>query len=178
MDADLRRPTLHRRLGLSNQVGFTSVVSGIASLTEALHPTGIPNLFVLTSGPLPPNPPELLDSQAGRSLFRQIAETSDFVVVDSPPALVMADAQIVCTMMDAVVLVVSSIEAHKRELARTTALVQQTGAKVLGLVLTKVQSHGSHGYGYYKYSNYASYFEASPDDDQPDQPNPSSRQSR
>jgi receptor protein-tyrosine kinase len=94
VDADLRRPSSHKLLGLSNKFGFTSVVAGTRTLEDALQDTTTPNLRVLTSGPTPPNPPEFLNSKAARSLLREIRDMADIVIIDTPPGLVMADAQI------------------------------------------------------------------------------------
>ncbi len=156
VDCDLRRPSLHRLMRLSNRIGFTSVVTGLATLDEALQDTPIPGLRVLTSGPLPPNPPELLHSQAGRACIRKLAELADFVVIDSPPALSMADAQFVASMVDGVLLVVSAQEAGKREVARTRQILAQTGTKLLGVVLNKVSLDFGSYYGY-KYRYYGDY---------------------
>jgi succinoglycan biosynthesis transport protein ExoP len=158
IDADLRRPALHRIFGLSNETGFTSVVAGLSPLEEAFQETKIPGLRVLTSGPPPINPPELLSSQAGRACLQQTMEQADFVVLDSPPALVMADAHILSTVADGVLLVVSSKEAGKREIIQTRRLLAQTGAKMLGIVLNKVTPDVDGLYGYYGY--YADYMDA------------------
>lgn len=163
VDCDLRRPTLHRRLQLSNRIGFTNVVTGEVSLEEALQETVIPGLRVLTSGPQPPNPPELLHSQAGRECIRKLKQAADFVVIDSPPALAMADAQFVSSMVDGVLMVISAQEAGRREITRTRNLLAQTGTKLLGVVLNKVTSDFGNYYDY-KYRYYNSYFNA---DNQP-----------
>lgn len=149
LDVDLRRPTLHTFFGLPNRIGFTNLVAGTATLEDALQATAIPNLFLLTSGPIPPNPPELLNSKAARAVMAKLDEESDLLIVDTPPALVMADAQIVASMTDAALLIVSMQEAGKREIARTSQALAQTGTHVLGAVLNKA-SEDSHGY----YSNY------------------------
>ncbi len=153
VDCDLRRPSLHRLFALPNRVGFTSVVAGQSSLEDALQETKIPGLFVLTSGPVPPNPPEVLNSKAGRAVFTQVAQQADFAVLDTPPALVMADAQIVASIADAAMLVISFKEAGKREIARTSELISQTGTKVLGSVLNKLTDEVDGYYGYYGYKN-------------------------
>ncbi len=151
LDADLRRPTLHTFFDLPNRVGFTNLVAGTFTLEEALHATPIPNLFLLTSGPVPPNPPELLNSKAARAVIAKIGEECDLLIVDTPPALVMADAQIMASMTDGVLLVVSMQEAGKREIARTSQLLTHTGTQVLGAVLNKATAE-TMGYG--SYSNY------------------------
>lgn len=157
VDCDLRRPKLHTLFGINNRFGFTSVAAGQKTLEQALRETPIPNLRVLTSGPMPPNPPELLDSRTGRSVLRQAVEAADFVVFDTPPSLVMTDAQIVATQADGVLLVVSAAEAGKREIERTILSMKRTGARPLGVVLNKITVEDSGGYGYYGYKSYGEY---------------------
>jgi capsular exopolysaccharide synthesis family protein len=154
VDCDLRRPTLHRLIGVPNKVGFTNLVSGSATLEEVLTETKIPRMRVVTSGPIPPNPPELLSSKAARAALNQIAEHAEMVIIDCPPALAMADAQIVASMSDAVIMVVSGKDAGKHEIARTSDLLFQTGARFLGVILTKITSDFN---GYQKYEHYGAY---------------------
>ncbi|HVF10794.1 MAG TPA: polysaccharide biosynthesis tyrosine autokinase, partial [Abditibacteriaceae bacterium] len=149
VDCDLRRPSLHRVFEIANKVGFTSVLAGSSSLAEALQETKVPGLYVLTSGPIPPNPTEMLNSKAGRQCFTQIMEQADFTVLDSPPALAMADAQIVASVADAVLLVISCTDTGKRHIARTSELLSQTGAKFLGTVLSKMPANDYRRYQYY-----------------------------
>ena len=156
VDCDLRRPTVHKLFGLSNTMGFSNVAAGMVPLHEALQDTSVPGLRVLTSGPIPPNPPELLDSRAGRRTLQAVVGLSDFAVFDCPPSLLLTDAQIVATAADAVLLVVSSDEANKRDIARTSRLVAQAGTKMLGVLFNKV-AESTGRYGYYKYGKYASY---------------------
>lgn len=153
VDADLRRPSLHRMFGLSNTVGFTNVVAGTISIEDALQETEVPNLRVLTSGPIPPNPPELLNSKAGRACLERARQMSDFLIIDTPPALVMADARIVASIAGAVLLVISVQEAGGHEIARTSDQLAQSGAHVLGVVLNKLTHENGGYYGYYGYKN-------------------------
>lgn len=169
VDCDLRRPSVHRLLGLPNKVGYTSVVSGACSLEEALQETNIPNLRVLSSGPVPPDSFALLKSRAGQACFKQIFEHADFVVLDTPPALIMADAQLVASVADAVLLVVSSKEAAKRDIARTRDLLAQTGAGLLGVVFNKASDGAGGYYDYYKYRYYSHYFTTDEADGKNDQ---------
>ena len=156
VDCDLRRPTVHKLFGLSNSVGFSSVAAGMTTLDDAIQATSVEGLFVLTSGPIPPNSPELLDSRSGRRVLKAVIERCDFAVFDCPPALILTDAQIVATAADAVLLVVSANEAHKRDVARTSRLMSQSGAKMLGVLFNKVTERAGR-YGYYKYGKYANY---------------------
>jgi polysaccharide biosynthesis transport protein len=159
VDCDLRRPSVDRQLKLPNKVGFTSVVTGACSLQDALQETAVPGLRVLTSGPTPPNPFHMLNSRAARSLLRQLRNEADFVVIDTPPALGMADAQLIATTADAILLVVSTQGAKKHEIARTRDLLSQTGVEMLGTILNRVKTgfggYYGYGYSYYQYGAYA-----------------------
>ncbi len=146
VDTDLRRPTAHRNMKVSNQSGFTSVVTGQKSLHDALQNTEMANLRVLTSGPIPPNPFELLESQASRACFQELSELADFIVVDTPPVLAVADTQVVAAIADGVLIVISCKEAGKREIARTRDLLAQTGTHLVGTVLNKVPVGGLTSY--------------------------------
>ena len=155
VDCDLRRPVAHKLMQLSNRLGFTSVVSGKVSLSEALQETKIPGLRVLTSGPIPPNPYLLLHSRGSRELLEQLREEADFIVIDTPPALGMADAQLLATSADAILLVVSTKGAKKHEISRTRDLLGQTNVDVLGTILNRVESTYGGFYGQKSYGAYA-----------------------
>lgn len=165
VDCDLRRPSIHRIFGLDGKVGLSNVVSGQMTLDEALQKTEIPGLRVLTAGVIPPNPLLLLKSAAAQTVLRQIQEQAAFTVLDVPPALALADALVVSTVADAVVLVVSCDEVGKREVVRTRDLLAQTGTLLIGVVLNKISTGfggGYYGYGYggyygYRYKAYDAY---------------------
>lgn len=155
VDCDLRRPSAHRLMKLSNRVGFTSVVAGTATLEEALQETSVPGLRILSSGPTPPNPYRMLHSRGARELLEQLRREADFVVIDTPPALGMADAQLVSSSADAILLVVSTKGAKKHEIARTRDLLGQTNIEVLGSILNRVQAGFAGYYGQTSYGAYA-----------------------
>ncbi len=150
IDADLRRPSAHRIFGLSGEQGFSTVAAGMCSLEAAIQNTEIEGLRVLAGGPTPPNPPEMLDSKAGRAIFQAARGMADFVLIDAPPALMMADAQIIATEADGVLLVVSWEEALKNSVARTTDMMARTGIKLLGVVVNKWDDRGVSYDRYYK----------------------------
>lgn len=160
VDLDLRRPTSHSLAGLSNKLGFSSVATGRCSIEEALQDTTIPNLRVLTAGPVPPNSFKLLNTQSARNIIDQLAEHADFIVIDTPPMLGMADARLVASWVDGTLLVVSCRDAARREVGRAVDLLMQGGTEVFGIVLTKVPT-GTDGYGYnyYGYRQYGSYMD-------------------
>ena len=154
VDCDLRRPALHRLLHLPNEVGMSDVILGTHSLSQALQSTNVPNLRILTSGPLVPNPFQLLNSPAAQMCLQQVMEQADFVVVDSPPALILADAQILSTMTDATVLVISSQEAGRSDIVRTRDLLAATGNRPVGVILNKIEASTTNPYSYDQYSQY------------------------
>lgn len=154
VDCDLRRPHMHVNFDVANLVGLTSVVAGESSLEDALVESGVENLRLLPAGPIPPNPPELLDAMPTRQIIARLRDMADLVVIDSPPVLMMADAQITATMADGVVLVVSAREARRHATERAVSLIEMTGARLLGIVLNKQDTKSSEYYGYYNASNY------------------------
>jgi capsular exopolysaccharide synthesis family protein len=151
VDCDLRRPSVHRLMQLPNEVGFSSVVQGTHPLSQALQDTRVPNLRALTSGPLVMNSFQMLNSPAARACLQQVLELADFVVVDSPPALVLADAQILSTMTDATLLVISTQEANRREVVRTRDLLSHSGSRPVGVILNKVVPIATARYDQYSY---------------------------
>lgn len=159
IDTDLRRPRVHTVFNVENTRGFTNVVAGICTLEEALQPSGVEGLQLLTSGPMPPNPPELLDSRAARETVAYMKTIADYVIIDAPPAHLLADAQIAATMSDGVLLVVSCQEARRGAVERTCELMAQTGVKIVGMVLNKFTSEQG-GYYDYDYYGYRAYLES------------------
>ena len=139
VDCDLRRPSLHRLCGVPNDIGFSSVVQERATLAGALQNTHVPGLRLLSSGPIPPNPFRLLKSQAAKECLQQIKEQADFVVIDTPPVLVLPDAQVVASFADTVLIVVSIREARQEAVVRTNAALAQTGTPVIGVLLNKIE---------------------------------------
>ncbi|RYG71283.1 polysaccharide biosynthesis tyrosine autokinase, partial [bacterium] len=112
----------------------------------------------LTSGPNPPNPSELLDSRGTRDLIKQLESIFDYVIIDAPPALMLADAQIIATMADGILLVVSCQEAKRAAVERASEVMAQTGTKVVGMILNKfTDDQGGYGYYGYRYGDYSAY---------------------
>jgi receptor protein-tyrosine kinase len=156
VDLDLRRPRLHDVFHIDNQVGFTSVLLGQASLDRSLVSmlTGNDLLSVLPSGPIPPNPSELLSSPRVAKLFAELRERADLVLLDTPPVLPVTDSLIVSRSADAVVLVTAVGTTSRRELARANELLRQVGAPLAGTVLNRADDMELYGYGYgYTYGN-------------------------
>lgn len=139
IDADLRRPMLHELFGVDGTVGLTTALMGSVGLDEAIHPwrEGGPDL--LTSGTLPPNPASIVTSEAFRSLLDAASARYDAVVIDSPPVLTVADANLLARLVDGVVLVVDASRTRRPQLANTLRSVESSGGRVLGIVLNKAR---------------------------------------
>jgi capsular exopolysaccharide synthesis family protein len=157
VDTDLRRPTLHEKAKLSQQPGLTNVLVGHTPFESAIKETGIPGMRVLTAGPLPPNPAELLNSQAMRQLHQTLKESADVVIFDSPPCLATADAQVLAAECDGVLYVVQFGEAKKSAVKHAIEMLRQARARVLGVVFNKIDltaKRDAYYYGYYGYYGY------------------------
>jgi non-specific protein-tyrosine kinase len=149
VDADLRRPTLHQMFGLANDVGLTSMMMDDGALdAPPLQQTAVEGLSVLTSGPLPPNPADLMGSRRMEDVVAALAGEADQVFFDSPPVVAVTDAAVLATKVDGVLLVISSGKT-RRELARTAVQrLEQINARLVGTVLTNVEM-GAGFTGYY-----------------------------
>jgi capsular exopolysaccharide synthesis family protein len=157
IDADLRRPTVHERFGLSARVGLSSVLTGSAGIESALQRIKeVPNLDILVSGPMPPFPTELLSSEAMRQLLQSAYDTYTHIVIDSPPVLSVTDAVLLAREADAVVLVIRQGKSSKHIVRRARDLLLRSGAPVTGILLNAVDVSSPDYYGYYGYSGYSS----------------------
>jgi len=151
---DLRRPELHKYFGLSNEVGFTTVINGTTTLEEAVVAIEqVPGLSVMISGPIPPNPSELLGLERTQEILRQLATMADFVVVDSPPVIPVTDAVVIARTVDAVIVVAKAEATRARELRLATELLASVGATPSGLILNgSVEAFDRYRYRYrYRY---------------------------
>jgi succinoglycan biosynthesis transport protein ExoP len=151
VDCDLRRPRLHHFFDLPNEVGFTSVLLGSVSLSAAVHEVG-PRMRVLTAGPRPTNPSELLSSGRASEVLASARGQADFVLVDCPPVLPVTDAAALSAKVDGTLLVVNAGATSTKELVHALDLLKRVGAPMLGTVLNGVTSEGGYGYAYsYEY---------------------------
>jgi polysaccharide biosynthesis transport protein len=162
VDADLRRPSIHEKLGLRNARGLSTVLSGCDPVERALIPSAqLTNLFVLTAGPVPPNPAELLGAPIMKSHLNNWRQQFDHIVVDSPPVLSVTDGVILAVEADSVLLVVRSGQTQKESLRHTRDLLTSVNARIMGVVVNAVdlEAPGTYYYGYG--SKYGSkYFDA------------------
>jgi capsular exopolysaccharide synthesis family protein len=151
VDCDLRKPTLHLLFNVSNRTGFTNTIVQQLPVADAVKETSIENLSVLTSGPIPPNPSEMLGSERMNELLTELKANYDIIVIDTPPAVAVADAQVVATKVDGVVLVINSGQV-KRELAmKVKASLDHVKARIIGVVLNNVDRKEEGSYYYYYY---------------------------
>lgn len=157
---DLRRPRLHEFFGLTNTIGFTSVLTGDSSLPNALQAVpDVENLYMLGSGTMPPNPAELLSSGRAAEVFTTLRAHFDTVVIDSPPVLPVTDAAVLVPNVDAVLLVANAGSTSRRALARAVEVLAGVDAPLVGGVLNGVTAE-TGGYDYVK--GYGSYRSAEP----------------
>ncbi len=160
IDADLRRPSIHKTLGMGPRSGLSNVLTGSATLQQAItrSPT-LPNLDVLPAGTPPPNPAELLASSNMRDVLQELRGQYDHIVVDTPPTLSVTDAVVLSPRADAIVLVIRSGQTTKQALRRSRDILMQVNAKVSGVLLNAVDLSSPDYYYYYEYQGkYARYY--------------------
>jgi polysaccharide biosynthesis transport protein len=161
IDADLRRPSIHKTLGMGPRTGLSNVLTGSIQLEQAITRTSIlPGLDVLAAGTPPPNPAELLASTNMRDVLAQLREQYDHIVVDTPPSLSVTDAVVLSPRADAVVLVIRSGQTTKQALRRSRDILGRVNAKVVGVLLNAVDLSSPDYYYYYEYKDkYARYYQ-------------------
>ena len=150
IDADMRRPVLHRCFGLENR-GLSNCFADGLSLKDVIQHDVAENLDVVTSGPVPPNPAELLGSAKMQELLKEAEAEYDYVFLDMPPILVVTDAAVVGSKADGVILVVGSGDISPDEARQAKALLEKGNVNILGVVLNKVPQRHQGGYYYYYY---------------------------
>ena len=148
LDADLRKPRLHHEFGISNAVGFTSMLLDSRLSADAFHRTALDSLLVVPSGPVPPNPSELLSLPATREVLGLLRSECDVLIVDSPPVLPVTDALILSGYVDGVLVVANAKEAQVSTLKRMRELLEQVNAQVIGVNVNYVDAESGSGYGY------------------------------
>jgi capsular exopolysaccharide synthesis family protein len=135
VDADLRKPTVHYTFNLTNTFGFTSVLTKQLSIEEAIVESNASNLCLLSSGPIPPNPAELMGSSAMDIFLKNVRFMFDVVIFDTPPVLAVTDAQILSNKCDGTILVVSSGKTVREDANKAKELLKSAKANILGVVL-------------------------------------------
>lgn len=151
IDADLRNPTQHKLFGLDNREGLSVALLQDQDNQAYIRETAVPGVMVLTGGPIPPNPAELVGSKRMKRLIEEASEQFDIVLIDTPPVVAVTDAAILAQEVDGVILVLASGEVNKEYAQRAKELLDKVGAKILGAVLNKVDMKTSEYYYYYYY---------------------------
>jgi capsular exopolysaccharide synthesis family protein len=159
MDADLRKPRVHSIFQLPAQPGLSNFLTRNATLTEILHPTPIPGLFIIPAGTVPPNPVQLLTSEMFMEFMKDLERCYHHVLVDTPPVIGFAEARAISSLAEGVLLVARHHATSREALRLAVQLLTQVKAPILGAVLNMAQSdrmgYGGY-YGYYKY--YSHYY--------------------
>jgi capsular exopolysaccharide synthesis family protein len=149
IDADLRKPTVHFAFNVSNLDGLTSVLAKEISLEEAIIKSYIPNLDILPSGPIPPNPSELLGSKSMEMVMEDLRESYDYIVFDTPPILAVSDSQVMANKCDGVIMVVASGKTKRDRALKAKDLLEKANSSLLGVIVNGVESKHSNYYGQY-----------------------------
>lgn len=151
MEGDLRNPSVHRMFNISNINGLTDILLGNKSFTESVYCTDVKNLHVLTCGPIPPNPSEMLSSKRIREFVESIRDYYDYVFIDAPPIGIVTDAGIISTYTDGCIFVVGAGEADIEMAKVSKERLEKVGANILGVVLNKFEASRANGYYNYYY---------------------------
>lgn len=158
VDADLRRPRVHNAFKVANGSGLSSLILGEGTLGDTVKASGVPNLSLLTCGPIPPNPAELLHTDGFKKVLAQMMTEYDQVIIDSPPVGAVADAVVVSTQVDGTLLVVKN-QVTSRDLAkRAVRALRDVNARIFGAILNDIDLEDRQAGGYYYYSKYGYYY--------------------
>lgn len=151
MDCDLRKPVQHKMFMKSNLYGVTNVLADVKLPEDAIQDTGIKNLQILTSGPIPPNPSEILASEKITDLINNLSEQYDYILIDTPPSIAVTDPVILAGKVDGVIIVVNAGLSKTDKVNETKERLQQANARILGVVLNNVKYTKAEEYYYYYY---------------------------
>ncbi|WP_315095726.1 polysaccharide biosynthesis tyrosine autokinase [uncultured Cellulomonas sp.] len=152
VDADLRRPSVAKYMGLEGNVGLTTVLIGRANVEDVIQPWGNGFLHVLAAGQIPPNPSELLGSLAMARLLEKLTSQYDVVILDTAPLLPVTDAAILSKLTGGALLVVGANKLHRNQLAESVGALETVGARILGIVVNRQKRKQSDQYAYYDYT--------------------------
>ncbi|MGL6227912.1 MAG: CpsD/CapB family tyrosine-protein kinase [Culicoidibacterales bacterium] len=155
IDADMRKPTIHKQFDLAKMRGLSSVLVGVEKFETCIQKNkDQENLDILVCGPIPPNPAEMLGSQKMADFIAQLRTQYDVILIDAPPVLAVADAQILAQIADGVILVAAYNQVQKDQLAEAKKRLDKVNAHILGVVMNKVDMKNQNGdYYYYYYQN-------------------------
>ena len=149
IDGDMRKPTQHYIFNTDNMDGFSNLIINKTDYNKAIHKTDIVNLDLLTSGPIPPNPSELIGSEKSLEVFDYLRSEYDFIIIDTPPVNTVTDAQLFSEIAKYVVYVVDVQKNDRNTIKKGKELIEKAGAKILGVVLNKAPEDKSSSYYYY-----------------------------
>ena len=149
IDADMRKPTQHKIFRANNAQGLSKLLSGLAAMKDTIQRDVVTNLDLITSGPIPPNPSELLGSENMLNLLNRLSEEYDYIFIDTPPVNVVSDAFMLAKKVAGVMLVARQKQTHYEELQKAVESIRALEANVLGVVITDV-SEQNKPYGAYK----------------------------
>jgi capsular exopolysaccharide synthesis family protein len=154
VSTDLRKPRLHRFFGVSNERGLADVIQGSVSLRDAIVATEVPNLYVIPAGPVPENPAELLASPVMEQLIEKLRDNSDFVLMDTAPSLVVADALEIAPLSDGVLIVVDGTKTTRQAVVHLRHQLERVGGTIVGGLLNNFDPRSDGRYGRYGYGSY------------------------
>lgn len=157
VDSDLRRPFLHRIFDCDSTMGLTNILVGELPLPQALQDTGVENLKLIPSGPLPPNPAELLDSAAMQAFINQVSQQADIIIYDSPPCIMLTDAIVLSAKIERTILVAEAGQVTRDAFNEMVRLITNARGNILGAVLNKLKVTAGDYYYYYYYYYYYTY---------------------
>ena len=158
IDADLRKPRAHTVFNVPNVNGLTNAVAESVDYKKIVQATGIEGLDILTSGPIPPNPSELLGSKKMKAFLESIKEDYDMIILDSPPVGLVTDAAVLSNAVDGTIIVCAVGQAIKEAASNAKELLDKVNANILGVVLNKIPLNDGGYYKYHYYQHYNSYY--------------------
>ncbi|MBU5485773.1 CpsD/CapB family tyrosine-protein kinase [Clostridium sp. MSJ-11] len=149
IDCDQRKSTVHKTFGLSNEIGISDLLVGKVDFKDAVQDSKVENLDILTAGTRPPNPSELLSSKKMKEFIDELREEYEYIIIDSPPIIAVTDAQLIASFTDGALLVISSGEVERAAAIKAKELLDKVNAKIIGIVLNKLEVSEKGYYGYY-----------------------------
>lgn len=152
IDCDLRKPVQHKTFGKKNK-GLTNILVGDLSIDAALQETEIENLRLLTSGPIPPNPSELLSTVRMQEVLNYLKGQADYVIVDAPPVVAVTDASVLASKVDGINLVIAAGIVRPEMAQKAKELLIKAKGHILGVILNRIEIEEEHAYYYYYYGN-------------------------
>ncbi|TDM43729.1 polysaccharide biosynthesis tyrosine autokinase [Macrococcoides canis] len=151
IDGDLRKPTVQYTFETKNVFGLSNLITDQINMEQAVQNTQVENLSIMTSGPIPPNPSELLASNRFKELINSFEQYFDMIIIDTPPVLAVTDAVIMSTLVDGTILVTNVETNNKHHLLKSKEVLQKSDANLLGVVLNNVEKSSKDDYYYYEY---------------------------